>query len=192
MDEALFEVWNERLSQVSVKIACLRADYIKELGCFAPRHYENISGGKEQLSLSYESDVYHSEMTREEMEEAYKKVLKQSFLSDQKYGFTQKGIHRDDLELKIDSFSARTFASQGQQRSVVLSLKLAEGEISFRQTGQDPIYLLDDVLSELDENRRQYITGGLKGKQVILTGTDEEDFSFVDRVIRVKGGCFSR
>ncbi len=192
VDEALFEIWNERLSQVSVKIACLRADYIGELQKTAPRHYENISGGRESLSLFYESDVYQPDKSREEMEEDYKKVLKQSFFSDQKYGFTQKGVHRDDLELKINSFSARTFASQGQQRSAVLSLKLAEGEISFHQTGQDPIYLLDDVLSELDENRRGYITGGLKGKQVILTGTDEEDFSFVDRVIRVKGGCFSR
>ncbi len=188
----LFSVWEERLSQVSVKIACLRADYIKELDLFAPAHFSRISQGLEEMTLSYDSDVYKEGLSREEMEEEYKKVLAQSFAMDQKYGFTQKGVHRDDLAVSINSYPARGFASQGQQRSAILALKLAEGEISRKMTGQNPVYLLDDVLSELDPDRRAYITGGLVGKQVILTGTDEEDFSFVDRKILVENGGFSR
>lgn len=187
-----FDVWDERLAQVSVKIAHLRADYIKELENIAPPHFSQISGGKEAMHLSYVSDVFQPGASREEMAERYRTLLRESFYSDQKYGFTQKGVHRDDLEILIDSFPARGFASQGQQRSAVLALKLAEGEVSKKMTGQDPVYLLDDVLSELDQKRREYITGGLFGKQVILTGTDEEDFSFVKRLLRVQGGVYSQ
>ena len=176
-----FDVWNERLSLVSAKIASLRADYIEHLKKSAPEHFYRISSEKETLKLSYESDVYKSGLSTEEMAEKYKLNLEKSFEADRKYGFTQKGIHRDDLSILIDSFSARTFSSQGQQRSAVLSLKLAEGEVSAAMTGRPPVYLLDDVLSELDENRRNYITGGLLGKQVILSGTDEEDFLFVNK-----------
>ena len=186
-----FLPWEERLCRVSVKIASLRADYVRLLSELAPPHYEGISSLRERLSLRYESDVYRENMSPEEMEKAYLLALEESFEADRKYGFTQKGIHRDDLEILIDSFPARGFASQGQQRSAVLSLKLAEGEISEKMTRRSPVYLLDDVLSELDESRRRYVTQGLSGKQVILTGTDKEDFSFVQKTIYVKGGVFS-
>jgi len=186
----LLSVWNERMAEISVKIAYLRADYIKRLGEAAPLHFHRISGGKETFSLVYQSDVYRPEEESEGMKCRYLALLDASLSSDLKYGFTQKGIHRDDLELLIDGYSARNFASQGQQRSAVLSLKLAEGEISRMMTGQEPVYLLDDVLSELDENRRTYITGGLEGKQVILTGTDRDQFSFVKKKITVSGGTF--
>ena len=185
-----FAVWDERLAQVSVKIACIRAQYLKEMGDRAPRYFSQISRGKETLSLRYASDVYREGATREEMEKAYTDLLRDSFFSDEKYGYTTKGVHRDEMEIFIGNKSARLFASQGQQRSAVLALKFAEGEISRDMTGQDPVYLLDDVLSELDEERRAYVTAGLVGKQVILSGTDEEDFSFVDKIIRVSGGAF--
>lgn len=188
----LFFVWEERLAEVSVKIASLRGDYIKELTKRAPEHFSRISGGKDQLTLRYVSDVAKKDLGREEMKKQYLAELEAGFETDQKYGFTQKGIHRDDLEIVVNDYAARGFASQGQQRSAVLALKLAEGEISRDMTGQEPVYLLDDVLSELDENRRNYITSGLAGKQVILTGTDEEDFSFVETRYRVREGSFSQ
>lgn len=189
-DNSLFDIWNERIAQVSVKIACIRADYIEKLSEFAPGHFHNISGGTEALSVKYVSDVYRKGISREEMEKAYLKMLQEGLDTDIRYGYTAKGIHRDDLEIRINSFTAKGFASQGQQRSAVLSLKLAEGEISKEMTGKDPVYLLDDVLSELDEGRRSYITQGLVGKQVILSGTDVEDFAFTDQKIYVSGGEF--
>lgn len=188
----LMRCWEERLASVSVKIACIRADYVKKLAQIAPLHYHKISREREALSLTYESDVYDAELTAEEMEQKYLSLLETHLERDIRYGFTQRGVHRDDLAIFIDSYPARTFASQGQQRSAVLSLKLSEGEISRAGTGQDPIYLLDDVLSELDEGRRSYITGGLAGKQVILTGCDPDAFGFVDRIHKVKAGVFSR
>ena len=173
-----------------MNIACLRADYIHLLQNKAPRHFENISGGKDVIVLQYDSDVYGKGETREEMTARYLKILEESLETDRRLGFTGKGVHRDDLTVMINSYSARSFASQGQQRSAVLALKLAEGEISREMTGQEPVYLLDDVLSELDEERRRYITGGLKGKQVILSGTDRELFSFTDKQITVNGAPF--
>ena len=189
-DDALFDVWNERLAAVSVKIACIRADYIEKLIEFAPVHFHNISAGADELKLKYVSDVYQRGLTREQMEEKYLLLLKHNLESDIRYGYTAKGVHRDDLDIEINGFEAKGIASQGQQRSAVLALKLAEGEISKEMTGNDPIYLLDDVLSELDEVRRGYITRGLVGKQVILSGTDERDFSFVDQKISVAKGAF--
>lgn len=188
----MFAVWNERLAAVSVKIACLRADYISHLKEKAPLHYKNISGDREALTLHYTSDVYQKDTSREEMEKRYLKLLEDSLSGDIRYGFTQKGIHRDDLEIYLDHHPARGFASQGQQRSAVLALKLAEGEISRDLTGNSPVYLLDDVLSELDGHRREYITSGLSGKQVILTGTDAENFHFVDKCLSVRGGVIGK
>ena len=102
-----------------------------------------------------------------------------------------RGIHHDDLVFTLSSFPARIFASQGQQRSAVLALKLAEGVISREMGGQEPVYLLDDVLSELDKSRRKIITSEMRDRQVILTGTDRRDFAFADHVIRVKAGEFN-
>ncbi len=192
VSQDFFRVWEERLAQVSAKIASIRANYIHHLSEMAPRHFFHISGEKEKLSIRYVSDVYREGKSQEEMAREYQKTLLESFSQDQKYGSTQKGIHRDEVEFLVNGFPARTFASQGQQRSVVLSLKLAEGEISKEMTGQDPVYLLDDVLSELDEHRRKYITSGLVGKQVILTGTDPENFTFVKNRILVENGAFFR
>lgn len=189
-DDSMFDVWNERLAAVSVKIACIRADYIENLIRYAPGHFERISGGADTMELKYVSDVYKKGISREEMERQYLLLLKNSLEGDIRYGYTAKGIHRDDLEIFINAFTAKGIASQGQQRSAVLALKLAEGEISKEMTGKDPVYLLDDVLSELDETRRDYITKGLVGKQVILSGTDEENFAFVDQKVRVSGGKF--
>lgn len=190
-DPALFSVWDDRLAGVSVKIASIRADYVRRLQETAPLHFSRISGGKESLSLSFISDVYAEGLGEEDMKNRYLTLLSEGLESDLKYGFTGKGIHRDDLEVKIDAFSARGFASQGQQRSAVLSLKLAEGEISRHMTGRPPVYLLDDVLSELDEGRRSYILSGLAGKQVLLTGTDREQLSSAGKLIHVKGGAFT-
>ncbi|MBR2615648.1 MAG: DNA replication/repair protein RecF [Clostridia bacterium] len=192
LPKELFEVWNERLAEVSVKVASIRADYVKELTLSAPEHFWRISSQKERLALSYRSDVYREGASPEEMKTGYLKALEEGFEGDVRYGFTQKGIHRDDLVIQVDSFAARSFASQGQQRSAVLALKLAEGEISRKMTGKDPVYLLDDVLSELDESRRSYVTSGLLGKQVIMTGTDRGAFGFADCIHTVEQGVYTR
>jgi len=91
-------------------------------------------------------------------------------------GATLYGIHRDDVIIKLNGASARNFTSQGQQRSIALAIKLAEGEISRELMGEYPVFLFDDVLSELDSSRRQYMLSALTGRQIIMTTCEKSLF----------------
>lgn len=106
-----------------------------------------------------------------------------------KAGFTLYGVHKDDITIRLDSLEARQFCSQGQRRSISLAMKLAEGEISHDATGEYPVFLLDDVLSELDASRREYILSSLEGRQIIVTSCEPEiyDCQYVRR-IEISGG----
>ena len=188
--EELITVWDEKISTVAAKISMYRKEYLDRLCLLAPENYRQIAGGREKMVLSYQSDVFREGFSEEETAKAYRELLKENREADLKYGFTQKGPHRDDFSIQIDSYPARLYASQGQQRSAVLALKLAEGEISRAETGEEPLILLDDVLSELDESRRNFITAGFSSRQSILTGTDEDNFHFTEKKIFVKGGTF--
>ena len=99
------------------------------------------------------------------------------------------GPHRENLELLLDGQSARVYASQGQQRSVALSLKLAEAAAAAQITGEQPVMLLDDVLSELDDHRQQYLLTRMREKQTFVTSCDGSSFQKAKgRVYRVRGG----
>lgn len=104
--------------------------------------------------------------------QAYFELLQKNLEQDTKYGFTSVGIHRDDLELMIDHLPVRSYGSRGQIRSSVLALKLGEAELLKRVTGENPIMLLDDVMSELDNKRQDYILNHVKDKQVFITCCD--------------------
>jgi DNA replication and repair protein RecF len=106
-------------------------------------------------------------------------------------GATLYGVHKDDIEIILNEKDARSFASQGQQRSLSLALKLAEGELCREDCGEYPVFLFDDVLSELDFERRKYILSGLYDRQIIITScSDDEIKSIADRVIEVKEGRY--
>ena len=134
--------------------------------------YGGISRGKEQLSLHYESTVEENE----EYHQSFLKALQNSRALDLKNKTTGIGPHRDDLSLLIDGASARSFGSQGQQRSCVLALKLAEAALMEYLFNEKPVILLDDVLSELDKNRQQYVLNKLSGFQVFITCCEKENF----------------
>ena len=95
----------------------------------------------------------------DETKKKYKELLSSSLEREIYAGTTLYGIHKDDIDIKINEKSARLFGSQGQQRSLALAMKLAEGEICLKETGDRPVLLLDDVLSELDKKRREYLLG---------------------------------
>ena len=106
-------------------------------------------------------------------------------------GTSLYGVHRDDIEICLGDKSARDFASQGQQRSLALCLKLAEGEIVKKDSGEYPVFLLDDVLSELDEGRRKYLIEEIKDKQVIMTSCEKNSELYKNaHVIEVKDGVY--
>ena len=102
--------------------------------------------------------------------------MKYHLSEDVKYGVTTLGAHRDDLLIQIEGRDSRSFASQGQSRSIVLSLKLAESEILTRASGSRPVVLLDDVMSELDASRREYLLNHIQDSQVFITCCEKAYF----------------
>ncbi len=189
----LFGLYHEPLSQVSAKIALMRRAYIEKLIPKSNLQYALISDSREELSLQYESDIPSDLTKEEEIASFLAERLERDVETDIRCGFPLRGIHRDDLVATLDSKSARSYASQGQQRSIVLALKLSEGEIAADETGEVPVFLFDDVLSELDRKRRDYVLSKLDGKQTILTFCESVRRKHLAdaRRITVKGGVFS-
>ena len=138
----------------------------------AIERYDGLSGGQEQLSLAYEPNRHYEELSDEECRQLLKQEWDAHRKADVEAGFTTVGPHREDLQVRIDGRSARLYGSQGQQRSAVLALKLAEAEILRETTGKRPAVLLDDVMSELDAARQAYIVKQLDGWQVFITCCD--------------------
>lgn len=170
------DVWDIQIARVGTIIAIYRNDYTKKLYKIAEKVYDGISGKKEKLSLKYNSTIFEDmsivSVYDENLVEIYYKKLKDSYLSDIRVGSTNLGVHRDDLDIFIDEYSVKSYGSQGQQRSSVISLKLSEAELIRKITGEKAIMLLDDVMSELDEGRQDYILNNLKGMQVFITCCD--------------------
>ena len=142
-----------------------------------------MTGGREKLTLRYR-DLRSANEYRRLFTENLEKELRQRV--------TMYGIQKDDIEIDINGRSAREFGSQGQQRSAALAMKLAEGEISYIITGEYPVFLFDDILSELDGGRRDYIMKGISGKQVIITACEGETAAkrYGARLIRCRDGEF--
>ena len=191
----LLEVYSEELSRLCAEISVIREEYIKKLNYWVKEFFKDMTGGKEEPLITY--DANHSIKEDWGSEDAYKKYLelyKSSKEREIKYGSTLYGIHKDDLKIEINGKDSRFYASQGQQRSLALAMKMAEGEISREATGEYPVFLLDDVLSELDESRRNYILSSIDKRQVIITACEPSVFERAgasireDALIRIKEG----
>lgn len=176
-DRALLEIYHERMAPLAAIITLNRNRYIRTLEESAAAFQAEMSGEKEKLELRYLSQSGEATASLEELKTAYLNIFREKAEKEIQYGLPLYGPQKDDFEVLINGKNARTFGSQGQQRSAVLSLKLAEGELSQRLTGDYPVFLLDDILSELDDGRRKYILSKIPGKQVILTGCEPELFS---------------
>lgn len=171
-DDAMWEVFTLKLAQCGQQIVKERLNYTKSLRKTAILQYEGLSGGRETLSLEYEPKQGYETMSEQEIGEALFQSLIDHRQNDFDAGYTTVGPHREDLVVKINDLSARHFGSQGQQRSAVLALKLAEAEILKNAVGESPMVLLDDVMSELDVARQEYIVTRLKDWQVFITCCD--------------------
>ncbi|MEE1075005.1 MAG: DNA replication/repair protein RecF [Acutalibacteraceae bacterium] len=159
----MLDVFENEIAENGRKIVEFRKKYIEIINSFLPDIYEGLSNGNEKL------DTYYSCCTESEnLEEALKNARKEDMFS----GVTSVGPHREDIEFNINGISARNFGSQGQKRSVALSLKLAEAEVIKKDVGECPVCLLDDVMSELDPNRQNFILNHIKGMQTFLTCCD--------------------
>jgi len=162
------DVWNEPLCRFGLQIMTHRAAFIEEMDGIAAEIHSRITSGRERLALSYlpQIDGDYAE---------YSKKLSRSTERDIMLGSTSSGIHKDDISFTIDGKDVRSYGSQGQQRTAALSVKLAEIELIRKRTRQNPVLLLDDVLSELDEGRQNELFGHIGDLQTILTCTGVED-----------------
>ena len=173
--DQLLEVYNERLASLAAIITVNRRKYVAKLEEEAKKFLFDMSGNKEELRLSYQSQAGDLE-TVEEIRDKYKEIFAEKMQFEKDKYFSYYGAHKDDFAVYVNKKSVKTYASQGQQRSVVLALKLAEGELSAKLTGEYPVFLLDDILSELDKDRKGYILSRITDRQVIITGCEKEIF----------------
>jgi len=190
-DMGELESWSYTMSEYAAHIYKYRKGYIKKLELYSSELQKRISDGKEELSFGYKCGIDEEITETEDAKSEYFKLLTENKDRELAAGVTLFGPHRDDLEIFINKESARAFASQGQQRSIVLSMKLAEGEVNRDICGEYPVYLLDDVLSELDDKRKSFVINGIREKQVVVTSCEnDESMRFADAVFEVSGGKY--
>ena len=180
-------VWDEQFAKYAARIICKRREYLADLSALAAEAHAFLTDGAEVLSLSSEKE-YKGEV--EVVAEKLQRELSAGYERDMRLGFTTVGPHRDDIRISIDGADARGFCSQGQARTAALSMKLAEVAIFTRLTGESPVLILDDVMSELDLPRRKKLLARIKGLQCILTCTHAERvlYGTESNKIKIHGG----
>ncbi len=176
-DRALIGVWNEVMANEGAKIIRRRNTFIERLNEVSSRLQESITQGKEKLTLSYEADC----SPEGDVEGAFFEALERNYEHDLFRRTTTAGPHRDDMRIEIDGIDARKYASQGQQRTAALSLKLAEIRLIREETGEDAVLILDDVLSELDPNRQAFLLKTLSDVQFFITAA-ERSASLLEKI----------
>ncbi len=181
-DAEFLEIWDEKLSELGSLIIKERLEYLDLLKKEASDIYNEISNRSESFDIKYISGFYKnigSDVKTEDLKKEFKLKLEKNRKTDVKSGFTSVGPHKDEIEIFINEKKVRAFGSQGQQRSSALCLKLAEAEILEEKIGEPPVLLLDDVMSELDDFRKNYMLNKITNKQVFITNCD---FSIVSNL----------
>lgn len=162
-----FDVWNTQLVDSGVRIIKERRNFVEMMNEIIGDIHSRLTSGREKLEIIYECNVD---------EDSFEKALQEKLETDLRYSSTQSGPHRDDISFLINGIDARKYGSQGQQRTVALSLKMAEIKLVKKIINDNPILLLDDVMSELDTSRRDALIEEIKNIQTIITCTGYDDF----------------
>jgi DNA replication and repair protein RecF len=184
--EDSLNVWDDQLVSYGTKIIERRTKFARELEEQIKDVHAKLSGGREEISIIYEPSV---------LEEDFEKKLKDSRTRDIRSKMTNLGPHRDDFCFTAGEIDIRKFGSQGQQRTAALSLKLSEIDMMKKLSGDNPVLLLDDVLSELDSNRQTQLLNSIGDIQTIITCTGLDDFVNnrfeIDKIYKVTNGTVS-
>lgn len=173
VDSQLLSIWDEKLADIGTKIMLRRTVFINQLAEMSSKIHFQITDGTEKLDVKYISSL--TSKNGSDYDTIYKEflmTLEKNQNKDVERGYTTIGPHRDDLGLSINSKDIRSFGSQGQQRTAALSLKLSEIEIIYNELGEYPILLLDDVMSELDGHRQNFLIKTFDKVQTIVTATE--------------------
>lgn len=194
---ALLAPWNEILAAEGINVTYGRLKYFSFLKKCAAEIYSDLTNGAETLSMEYLSSVFKSKSINfNNIDELYKQYiaeLEKNLSAEMKLRFTLAGVHRDDVNFFVNGMPARDFASQGQLRSAALALKLSEAEIIRRKNKTDPVIILDDILSELDSVRRDYILHHIEKSQVFITCCNIDDLATLrnGKAWNAENGCFT-
>ncbi|MGY3666731.1 MAG: DNA replication/repair protein RecF [Roseburia sp. 1XD42-69] len=179
-------IWDMQLLEYGKKVIGERRKFVNEINEIVTEIHGKISGGKEEMYLEYEPNA---------SEEGFESELQNSMARDLKLGQTSVGPHKDDMSFRIKDMDIRKFGSQGQQRTSALSLKLAEIELVRKIIKDSPVLLLDDVLSELDSSRQNYLLNNINRTQTIITCTGLDEFVKnrfeIDKIFHVAEGQIS-
>ena len=161
------EIWDEQMVRYGTSIISERKKFISRLNDILSEIHQNLTGGKEQILITYEPNV---------SEEAFSEELKAGRERDLRFGQSYTGPHRDDFCVRVNDIDIRKYGSQGQQRTAALSLKLAEIRLVEEEIHDTPVLLLDDVLSELDGSRQNYLLQSIHSIQTLITCTGLDEF----------------
>lgn len=192
LNDTLLDVYNEQLVITGSNIIYLRKKFLKEIERIASEKHRIISE-TEELKIDYDCSFLNGEYEPEEIVEAFKASLEERRVEEMRRGQSCVGPHRDDIIFYINGNEAVKFASQGQQRTIVLALKLSELDIITAKTGDEPVLLLDDVLAELDDIRQNYLLKSInENTQTIITSVDtvlfEDEFLKDVKIYKIEAG----
>lgn len=187
----LFETLAEQMAPVAASITLLRKEYCGRLKKYVSEYFDQMTAGIEEAAVEYEScltddsAVLCDEKTVTDM---YIKKFSENVAREINFKGSLYGPQKDDIDIKLNGYSSRKYCSQGQQRSLAIALKLAEGDISADISGEYPVYLLDDISGELDSKRNAFFMSQLKQRQIIITSCNIKNTKKFDNVITMKNG----
>ena len=191
LSEEMLDIYDEQLSSYGEYVIKERLKYFEKLNYYGVQVHKDITSNKENIEFKYQSTIKDLSKIKENFYEALKKSRKK----DIEKGISTIGLHRDDFSIFINNVDIKNFGSQGQQRTAVLTIKFASLRIIKEITGEYPVLLLDDVLSELDFSRKKYILSTIGDIQTVITCTGIEDiYSYLDsnsKIFKVKNGIVS-
>ena len=182
--------FNLRMAQLGAVLIGYRANYLEKLSRCAAQYHGEFSGGNEQLRLEYKtvSNILDPKCGKIELERLLLEHQQNHLRAELESGQCLSGPHKDDFDVFLDDISLKSFGSQGQTRTAAISIKLAEREILRDDTGQEPVLLLDDVLSELDNRRQDFVLNRIKTGQVFITCCEEDRLTKTGKIIHIEGG----
>ena len=187
----LFETLAEQMAPVAASITLLRKEYCQKLKKYVKEYFDQMTGGIETAETEYESCITdNGEALSDEnlVSGMYFNKFTENVMREINFKTSLYGPQKDDIDIKLNGYSSRKYCSQGQQRSLAIALKLAEGDISADISGEYPVYLLDDISGELDSKRNAFFMSQLKQRQIIITSCSIKNTKKFDNVITMKNG----
>ena len=183
--------FNEQMARCGSVLISGRAHYLRELEKQANRFHAEFSGGKEQFSIEYQtvSNIGDPFASKEELFRLLREHQESHRRAELESGQCLSGPHKDDWSVLLGGLSVKQFGSQGQTRTAAISLKLAERELIRLDTGTEPILLLDDVLSELDAGRQNFVLNQIRSGQVFITCCEKDRLTDLGQTVTIENGC---